>query len=132
MTHCASLSVLPNLKPPLIESDDAAVAIAVRDHGVGFEASQARQVFHRFWRGDAARARAVGGTGLGLAIVKHIAAIHGGEVSVWSQVARGSTFTIKIPAHLHDVAPAAPEHTASRNSQQPPYQLSNERQEIIQ
>ena len=41
----------------LIESDDAAVAVAVRDHGVGFEASQARQVFHRFWRGDAARAR---------------------------------------------------------------------------
>ena len=39
------------------------MAVAVRDHGVGFEASQARQVFHRFWRADPARARTVGGTG---------------------------------------------------------------------
>jgi hypothetical protein len=50
---------------------------------------------------------------------------------VWSQVGQGSTFTIKIPAHLHDIAPAGTEHATSPNSQRPP-QLSNERQEIIQ
>ena len=40
----------------LVASDQLAVAVAVRDHGVGFEASQAKQVFHRFWRADPARA----------------------------------------------------------------------------
>ena len=44
----------------MVESDDHAVAVAVRDHGVGFEAGQAKQVFHRFWRADPARARTVG------------------------------------------------------------------------
>src|ERR671916_2326837 len=42
----------------LVASDQLAVAVAVRDHGVGFEASQAKQVFHRFWRADPARNRA--------------------------------------------------------------------------
>jgi two-component system, OmpR family, sensor histidine kinase SenX3 len=66
-----------------------------------------------------------------LAIVKHIAAIHGGDVSVWSQVGQGSTFTIKIPAHLHQVAPVQ-DHVASPNSQAPPEQPLTDRQEINQ
>jgi two-component system, OmpR family, sensor histidine kinase SenX3 len=113
-------------------SDDDYVEITVSDNGIGIPAAELERIFERFYRVDYARSRANGGTGLGLAIVKHIAAIHGGEVSVWSQVGRGSTFTIKIPAHLHDVAPVAAERATSRNSQRPPYQLSNERQEIIQ
>ena len=58
------------------------------------------RIFERFYRVDYARSRANGGTGLGLAIVKHIAAAHGGEVSVWSQPGHGSTFTIRIPEHV--------------------------------
>ena len=46
---------------------------------------------------DSARSRQTGGTGLGLSIVKHVMAQHGGEVSVWSQSGRGSTFTLVIP-----------------------------------
>src|SRR4030095_7803344 len=113
-------------------SDDDYVEITVSDNGIGIAAAELDRIFERFYRVDYARSRANGGTGLGLAIVKHIAAIHGGEVSVWSQVGQGSTFTIKIPAHLHDVVPAMPEHARSPNSQQPPHQLSHERQEIIQ
>jgi len=113
-------------------SDDDYIEITVSDNGIGIPAAELERIFERFYRVDYARSRANGGTGLGLAIVKHIAAIHGGEVSVWSQVGRGSTFTIKIPAHLHDIAPAGTEHATSPNRQRPPYQLSNERQEIIQ
>jgi len=54
-------------------------------------------VFERFYRIDPARARNTGGTGLGLSIVKHAVQNHGGDVRVWSQVGRGSTFTIRLP-----------------------------------
>ena len=63
------------------------------------EADQAR-VFERFFRVDYGRSRAHGGTGLGLSIVKHIAAAHGGAVSLWSRLGQGSTFTLRLPA-LH-------------------------------
>ena len=66
----------------------------VTDQGIGIPAAEQERIFERFYRVDAARSRATGGTGLGLAIVKHIAANHGGEVSVWSQEGRGSTFTL--------------------------------------
>jgi two-component system, OmpR family, sensor histidine kinase SenX3 len=112
-------------------SDDDYVEITVSDNGIGIPAAELDRIFERFYRVDYARSRANGGTGLGLAIVKHIAAIHGGDVSVWSQVGHGSTFTLRIPAHLHEVAPAVPEHAAASTDGQPD-QPTPERQEIIQ
>ncbi len=113
-------------------SDDDYVEITVSDNGIGIPASELGRIFERFYRVDYARSRANGGTGLGLAIVKHIAAIHGGDVSVWSQVGRGSTFTIKIPAHLHDAVPARGEHAKSPNSQRPPDQPTHQREGVNQ
>jgi len=55
------------------------------------------RVFERFYRVDRARTREVGGTGLGLAIVKHLARLHGGEVSVESELGVGTRFTIELP-----------------------------------
>ena len=81
----------------LIESDDAAVAVAVRDHGVGFEASQARQVFHRFWRAMRRVPRTVGGTGLGLAIAMEDANLHGGWLTAWGRPAMGAQFRLTLP-----------------------------------
>ena len=81
-------------------SDDDYVEITVSDNGIGIAPHEVDRIFERFYRVDYARSRANGGTGLGLAIVKHIAATHGGDVSVWSQLGAGSTFTITIPAHL--------------------------------
>jgi two-component system, OmpR family, sensor histidine kinase MtrB len=92
----------------LIESDDAAVAIAVRDHGVGFEASQARQVFHRFWRGDAARARTVGGSGLGLAIAMEDANLHGGWLTAWGRPAMGAQFRLTLPRKVGAILETSP------------------------
>jgi two-component system, OmpR family, sensor histidine kinase SenX3 len=80
--------------------EDDVVEIRVSDNGIGIPSGEQERIFERFYRVDYARSRANGGTGLGLSIVKHIAAIHGGDVTVWSQVGRGSTFTITLPAHL--------------------------------
>jgi two-component system sensor histidine kinase SenX3 len=76
---------------------DALVEIAVVDEGVGIAEADQDRVFERFYRVDPARSRDTGGTGLGLSIVKHVAADHGGDVSVWSQPGRGSTFTLRLP-----------------------------------
>jgi two-component system sensor histidine kinase SenX3 len=111
-------------------SEDDYVEITVSDNGIGIPAAEVDRIFERFYRVDYARSRANGGTGLGLAIVKHIAATHGGEVSVWSQVGQGSTFTIRVPAHLHDVSSTVSQPAASLDHQQPPEQPSYQPQEI--
>ncbi|CAM5342982.1 MULTISPECIES: sensor histidine kinase [Streptomyces] len=73
------------------------IEIAVTDQGIGISEKDRERVFERFYRVDPARSRATGGTGLGLAIVKHVAASHGGEVTVWSSEGQGSTFTLRLP-----------------------------------
>ena len=77
---------------------DGLVEIAVVDQGIGISEAEQSRVFERFYRVDPARSRDTGGTGLGLSIVKHVAADHGGDVTVWSEPGRGSTFTLRIPA----------------------------------
>ncbi|MFF8412640.1 sensor histidine kinase [Streptomyces omiyaensis] len=73
------------------------IEIAVTDQGIGIPEKDRERIFERFYRVDPARSRATGGTGLGLAIVKHVAASHGGEVTVWSTEGQGSTFTLRLP-----------------------------------
>ena len=74
------------------------VAIAVTDNGIGIGAEDTKRIFERFYRVDYARSRQTGGTGLGLSIVAEIVEGHGGEVTVWSKLGSGSTFTITLPA----------------------------------
>lgn len=71
--------------------------IVVEDTGEGIPAQHLERLFERFYRVDRARSREMGGTGLGLAIVKHLARAHGGEVTVASELSKGSTFTIELP-----------------------------------
>lgn len=80
-----------------VASREGNVEIAVVDAGIGIAPDIRARIFERFFRGDEARTRDAGGNGLGLAIVKHVAAEHGGEVRLWSEVGRGSTFTLVIP-----------------------------------
>ncbi len=80
-----------------VDSDATAVAIAVRDYGVGMDAAQLERVFDRFWRADPSRQRTTGGTGLGLAIATEDAQLHGGSLDVWSQPGEGSCFRLTLP-----------------------------------
>ncbi|MFA4964948.1 MAG: ATP-binding protein [Thermoleophilia bacterium] len=80
-----------------LEERSGEVVVLVRDHGSGISREHLPRLFERFYRVDKARSRDLGGTGLGLAIVKHIAQVHGGRVSVESEVGRGSTFRLHLP-----------------------------------
>jgi two-component system sensor histidine kinase MtrB len=80
-----------------VDSDKNAVAIAVRDYGVGMTTAAMERVFDRFWRADPSRQRSTGGTGLGLAISLEDAALHGGWLEVWSAPGEGSCFRLTLP-----------------------------------
>ena len=71
--------------------------ILVKDEGDGIPAQHLDRLFERFYRVDRARSRGLGGTGLGLAIVKHLALLHQGEVTVESELGKGSTFILHLP-----------------------------------
>jgi two-component system sensor histidine kinase SenX3 len=84
------------------DGSSSVVEVSVTDEGPGIAEPELGRIFERFYRVDAARSRETGGTGLGLSIVKHVAAGHGGEVTVWSAEGTGSTFTLRLPAAATD------------------------------
>ncbi len=77
--------------------DSDAVAVSVRDYGVGLRFGEEQKVFDRFWRADPARARSTGGTGLGLAISLEDARLHGGWLQAWGERGKGSVFRLTLP-----------------------------------
>ncbi len=79
-------------------ASECGVVISVSDTGIGIPKVEQERIFERFYRVDAARSRELGGTGLGLSIAKHLAEAHGGRIEVESEVGRGSTFSIYLPA----------------------------------
>lgn len=100
---------------------DGLVEIAVVDQGIGISPAEQSRVFERFYRVDPARSRDTGGTGLGLSIVKHVAADHGGDVKIWSEPGRGSTFTLRIPAAGPETPPDAAADAAASGPQDQPH-----------
>ncbi|HON65356.1 MAG TPA: HAMP domain-containing sensor histidine kinase [Phycisphaerae bacterium] len=74
------------------------VCFEVSDNGIGLSRRVSRRVFERFYQVDQSLARRAGGCGLGLSIVAYIVRAHGGRVAVRSQLGRGSTFTVCMPA----------------------------------
>ncbi len=79
-------------------AEDGEVLLKVEDTGTGIPSRDLSRIFERFYRVDRARSRETGGTGLGLSIVKHIAENHGGTVEVHSELGRGTTFLVRLPA----------------------------------
>jgi two-component system phosphate regulon sensor histidine kinase PhoR len=73
------------------------VRVEVEDTGIGIPERDLPRVFERFYRVDKARSRSLGGTGLGLAIVKHLSQAMNGQVTVASEVGKGTTFAVTLP-----------------------------------
>jgi signal transduction histidine kinase len=80
-----------------LDGDDTDATLEVEDTGAGIPLQAQARVFERFFRVDEDRARNSGGTGLGLSIVKHVAELHGGHVSLESELGEGSTFRVRLP-----------------------------------
>lgn len=80
-----------------VDSNKSAVALSVRDYGLGMNGTEVVHVFDRFWRADPSRKRTIGGTGLGLAISLEDAVQHDGGLDVWSSQGEGSNFRLTLP-----------------------------------
>ena len=77
---------------------DGGASLEVQDGGIGIAREHLTRLTERFYRVDGSRSRDTGGTGLGLSIVKHVAQRHGGEIDIQSELGKGSTFKLVLPA----------------------------------
>ena len=116
-----------------IAASSSAVAITVRDYGVGLTPQAAAHVFDRFWRADPARARTTGGTGLGLAIATEDTRLHGGWLEVWGAPGRGACFRLTLPRDADDTLESSPlpliptdEFTSSPDQEDEPAESSDD------
>ena len=91
-----------------VDSNETAVALSVRDYGMGMSQAEIAHVFDRFWRADPSRKRTIGGTGLGLAISLEDAAAHRGWLQVWSAPGAGSCFRLTLPRQARGTLTTSP------------------------
>jgi heavy metal sensor kinase len=96
-----------------LEREDSRFKLQVMDNGIGISAENQPHIFDRFFRVDKARSREAGGSGLGLSICKWIVEAHGGEISVESEIGKGSIFTVTLPL-------APPQRGTTRSKTNPP------------
>lgn len=88
--------------------DEHAVAVLVRDHGVGLRPGESQLVFNRFWRAEESRARRSGGSGLGLSISVEDARLHGGWLEAWGRPGEGSAFRLTLPRAVGEPIDTSP------------------------
>jgi two-component Ni(II)/redox sensor kinase NrsS len=94
---------------------DHSATIAVKDTGIGIPAKEQNRIFERFYRVNSDRSRQTGGTGLGLAIAQAIVLRHQGQLSLDSEIGRGSTFSVLLPC-IRNGYPAKKHHGPASSS----------------
>jgi len=103
-----------------LRGDERAVAVTVRDHGVGLRPGEAALVFDRFWRADPSRDRRTGGTGLGLSISLEDARLHGGWLHAWGRPRHGAQFRLTLPVRNGDTVVSSPLPIEPPDATRPP------------
>jgi PAS domain S-box-containing protein len=110
LSNALKFTLAGTIRVRLSVADEAAV-LTVSDTGVGVPAHELPRLFERFHRVEGARGRSQEGSGIGLALVQELVRLHGGEITVASELAKGTTFTLRVPlgvAHLpagHVISP---------------------------
>lgn len=95
-THSGSILIAANLEK------EETICISVNDTGIGISEEALPRIFKEFQQADSSTTRQYGGTGLGLSISRNLAHLLGGELSVVSELGKGSTFTLRIPRHYQN------------------------------
>jgi signal transduction histidine kinase len=80
----------------LTQDGDEKTVCTIADNGIGIAPEAQRRIFERFYKEDKSHGRSIGGNGLGLSLVKKIVELHGGSVSVESEIGKGTTFTVAL------------------------------------
>jgi len=105
-------------------ADEHAVAVLVRDYGVGLRAGEQELVFNRFWRADPSRNRRTGGTGLGLSISLEDARLHGGWLEAWGERGAGAAFRLTLPRQQGTPLLRSPLPLPSGRAEPPPSEVA--------
>lgn len=86
-----------------VEASADEVTVDVTDTGIGMSEADAEHVFEKFYRAKDQRVAKITGTGLGLALAREVVRLHGGDITVKSELNKGSTFTMTLPAVVEAV-----------------------------
>jgi len=81
----------------LLQAEEGSALVKIADTGVGIAPDDQIHIFERFYKVDKARDRSLGGNGLGLSLVKRIVELHGGNVSIDSELGKGTIFSVALP-----------------------------------
>ncbi len=96
-----ALKYTPDGKQVVVTVDhkDNELSVSVSDTGIGVSDEDAERIFEKFYRAHDERVHQITGSGLGLALAREVIRLHGGDITVQSQIDQGSTFTLTLPVH---------------------------------